>query len=141
VTGEKILIVDDEIHVIRSLAFVLGKAGYIVETAENGEEALTKVWEIQPDIIFLDIMMPRKNGYEVCQEIRNSPQLKDIYIIILSAKGWDIDRAKALSVGASEFISKPFSPLEVVTRVKTIVANLDQIRNKDRAYQTQEGEL
>jgi two-component system alkaline phosphatase synthesis response regulator PhoP len=141
VTSEKILIVDDEKHVIRSLAFVLGKAGYIVDTADNGEEAISKAREFRPDLMFLDIMMPMKNGYEVCQEIRNSPQLKDIYIVMLSAKGWDIDRAKALSVGANEFISKPFSPLDVVTRVKTIVANLAQTRNQDRVIQPQEGKL
>jgi DNA-binding response OmpR family regulator len=123
-SGEKILIVDDESHVIRSLSFVLTRAGYITETAENGEEALIKALKFQPAIMFLDVMMPKKNGYEVCQEIREIPILKDIYIIILSAKGWDIDRTKALGVGANEFMSKPFSPRDVVLKVDQICAGL-----------------
>jgi two-component system alkaline phosphatase synthesis response regulator PhoP len=84
----------------------------------DGEEALKKIAENKPDLIFLDIMMPKKNGYEVCETIRSVAELRDIYIIMLSAKGWDIDRAKATTVGANEFMSKPFSPLEVVARVR-----------------------
>jgi two-component system, OmpR family, alkaline phosphatase synthesis response regulator PhoP len=141
VSGEKILIVDDEKLVILSLAFVLGKEGYVLNTAENGEEAVKKAREFQPDVMFLDIMMPKKNGYEVCQEIRNNPDLKDLYIIMLSAKGWDIDRTKALEVGANEFISKPFSPLDVVTRVKAIMAKRVLEKNKGSAIRTQEGKI
>jgi two-component system alkaline phosphatase synthesis response regulator PhoP len=115
---KKILVVDDEQHLIRSLTFVLAKEGYEVSMAGDGEEALRKIAENKPDLIFLDIMMPRKNGYEVCETIRKFPELKDIYIIMLSAKGWDIDRIKATTVGANEFMSKPFSPLEVVSRVR-----------------------
>jgi two-component system, OmpR family, alkaline phosphatase synthesis response regulator PhoP len=116
--NKKILVVDDEPHLIRSLTFILAKEGYEISMASDGEEALKKIGENKPDLIFLDIMMPKKNGYEVCETIRNVPELKDIYIIMLSAKGWDIDRAKATNVGANEFMSKPFSPLEVVSRVR-----------------------
>jgi len=122
----KIMLVDDENLVIRSLSFVLGKEGYQIETAANGEEALVKARVFQPDIMFLDIMMPLKNGYEVCQEMRQDPLLKETYIIMLSAKGWDIDRAKALSVGANEFMSKPFSPREVVARTQQISQGLNR---------------
>lgn len=115
---KKILVVDDEPHLIRSLTFILAKEGYEVSMASDGEEALKRIGENRPDLIFLDIMMPKKNGYEVCETIRSVPDLKDIYIIMLSAKGWDIDRAKATNVGANEFMSKPFSPLEVVSRVR-----------------------
>jgi two-component system alkaline phosphatase synthesis response regulator PhoP len=125
-SGEKIMIVDDESHVIRSLSFVLGKEGYVVETADNGDDAIIKSLQFQPEIMFLDVMMPGKNGYEVCQEIRRSPLLKNIYIIILSAKGWDIDRAKALSVGANEFMSKPFSPRDVVSKINQICEGLSR---------------
>jgi DNA-binding response OmpR family regulator len=114
---KKILIVDDEPHLIRSLTFILAKEGYEVSMASDGEEALKKIGEIKPDLVFLDIMMPKKNGYEVCETIRSVADLKDIYIIMLSAKGWDIDRTKATHVGANEFMSKPFSPREVVARV------------------------
>jgi DNA-binding response OmpR family regulator len=116
-----VLIVDDEPHLIRSLAFVMSREGYQVITAADGEEALGKAVENKPDIIFLDIMMPKKNGYEVCEAIRQMPELKNTYIIMLSAKGREIDKEKALSSGANEFIGKPFSPLEVVSRVKSIV--------------------
>jgi len=122
----KIMLVDDENLVIRSLSFVLGKEGYQIETAANGEEALVKARVFQPDIMFLDIMMPLKNGYEVCQEMRQDPLLKETYIIMLSAKGWDIDRAKALSVGANEFMSKPFSPRELVARTQQISQGLNR---------------
>lgn len=115
---KRILVVDDEPHLIRSLTFILTREGYEIDMAGNGEEALEKIRLNKPDLIFLDIMMPKKNGYEVCETIRNDPELKDIYIIMLSAKGWDIDREKAMDTGANEFISKPFSPLEAVSRTK-----------------------
>jgi two-component system, OmpR family, alkaline phosphatase synthesis response regulator PhoP len=115
---KRILVVDDEPHLIRSLSFILAKEGYQVDMAVDGEEALKKVSENRPDMVFLDIMMPKKNGYEVCQTIRSIPELNDIYIIMLSAKGWEIDREQALRVGANEFMSKPFSPLEAVSRAR-----------------------
>ncbi len=117
-TNKKILVVDDEPHLIRSLTFILAKEGYQTTMAYDGEEALLKIGESLPDLIFLDIMMPKKNGYEVCEIIRKVLGLKNIYIIMLSAKGWDIDRAKAITVGANEFMSKPFSPLDIVSRVR-----------------------
>jgi DNA-binding response OmpR family regulator len=115
-----VLVVDDEPHLIRSLAFVMSREGYEVITAANGEEALEKAIEKKPGLIFLDIMMPKKNGYEVCEAIRQMPELKNTHIIMLSAKGRESDKDKALSVGADEFMSKPFSPLEVVSRVKKV---------------------
>jgi two-component system, OmpR family, alkaline phosphatase synthesis response regulator PhoP len=117
-SNKRILVVDDEPHLIRSLSFILAKEGYQVDMAGDGEEALKKVSENRPDMVFLDIMMPKKNGYEVCQTIRSIPELKEIYIIMLSAKGWEIDREQALKVGANEFMSKPFSPLEAVSRAR-----------------------
>jgi CheY-like chemotaxis protein len=114
----RILVVDDEPHLIRSLSFILNKAGYEISTAADGEEALRKLVEYKPELIFLDVMMPKKNGYEVCEAIRKMPEYKDVYIIILSAKGGDIDREKALSVGANEFMSKPFSPLDVLSKIR-----------------------
>ncbi|MBN1191518.1 MAG: response regulator [Dehalococcoidales bacterium] len=115
---KRVLIVDDEPHLIRSLSFLMSKEGYEVFVAADGEEALNEAIEKRPDLIFLDIMMPRKNGYEVCEAVRQIPELKNTRIIMLSAKGREIDKEKALNVGANDFISKPFSPLEVVSRVK-----------------------
>jgi DNA-binding response OmpR family regulator len=120
-SDKKILVVDDEPHLVRSLTFILEKAGYIVSSASNGEEALSKISQSKPNLIFLDVMMPKKNGYEVCEEIKKSPELKDIYCIILTAKGQETDREQGLKAGADEFITKPFSPLEIVARVKKIL--------------------
>ena len=124
-TNKKILVVDDEPHLIRSLTFVLAKEGYDLAVASDGEEALRKIVENKPDLMFLDIMMPKKNGYEVCEAIRGQESLKGIYIIMLSAKGWEIDRTKAANVGANEFMSKPFSPLEVVSRVRRALSAME----------------
>jgi len=118
---KRILVTDDEPHVIRSLTFVLGKEGFDVVTAQDGEEALRVAVEQKPDLMFLDIMMPKKNGYEVCEIIRKTPDLKSMYIIMLSAKGLAIDRSNAINAGANEFMSKPFSLLDAVARVKTIL--------------------
>jgi DNA-binding response OmpR family regulator len=132
-SNKRILVVDDEPHLIRSLSFILTKEGYEVITAENGEEAVQKAAENKPVLMFLDIMMPKKNGYEVCQMIRSMPDFKEMFIIILSAKGGDVDREKALSVGANEFMTKPFSPLEVVSKVKIFMEKLSQILIQERA--------
>ena len=117
----RILVVDDEPNILRTLTFVLEKEGYVVTSASDGEEAMAEVRCSKPDLMFLDVMMPKKNGYEVCQEIKGDPELRDIYIIMLTAKGQEADREKGLSIGADEFISKPFSPFAVVARVKAIL--------------------
>jgi len=120
--AKKILVADDEPHLVRSLVFVLEKAGFTVTTAANGEEALQKTRDFLPRLIFLDVMMPKKNGYEVCAEIKADPALNNIYIIILTAKGQEADRDEGVKAGADEFITKPFSPLQLVERVKTLLA-------------------
>lgn len=118
---KRILVVDDEANVVRSLSFVLTKNGYEVSSARDGEEALRKVREFRPQLIFLDIMMPRKNGFEVCQEIKKMPDTRDIPIVMLSAKGV-ADQDPVLNCGAYAYISKPFSPQEIVTRVNQILS-------------------
>ena len=118
---KKILVVDDEPFVIRSLTFVLKKEGYDVSSAADGEEAMAKVRESKPGLMFLDVMMPKKNGYEVCQEIKSDSGLSDIYVIMLTAKGQEADREKGLSLGADEFMTKPFSPARVVKRVRELM--------------------
>ncbi len=121
VNKKGILVVDDEPYVIRSLTFVLQKEGYDVSSAVNGEEAMAKVRESKPNLMFLDVMMPKKNGYEVCQEIKNDSGLSDIYIIMLTAKGQEADREKGLDLGANEFMTKPFSPARVIKRVRELM--------------------
>ena len=88
---QKILVVDDEPYILRSLTFVLTREGYDVASATNGEEAMSIVRESKPKVMFLDVMMPKMNGYEVCQEVKGDPSLSDIHIIMLTAKGQEAD--------------------------------------------------
>jgi DNA-binding response OmpR family regulator len=124
---KKILVVDDEPNVIRTLTFVLKKEGYDVSSAVDGEEALVKARESKPNLMFLDVMMPKKNGYEVCQELKSDVGTRDIHIIILSAKGQEADKEKALSAGANEFMTKPFSPVAIIGRVKELLSPINQV--------------
>jgi DNA-binding response OmpR family regulator len=120
-TNKKILIADDEPYILRSLSFVLKKEGFDVEIACNGEEALEKTQQFNPKILFLDVMMPIKDGYKVCKKLKSNPETKDIYIIMLTAKGQIIDKEKGLTIGADEYITKPFAPREIVDKVKKIM--------------------
>ena len=119
--NKKILIADDEPYILRSLSFVLKKEGFDIEPACNGEEALEKAQQFNPKILFLDVMMPKKDGYEVCIKLKSNPETKNIYIIMLTAKGQIIDKEKGLITGADEYITKPFSPREIVNKVKKII--------------------
>lgn len=120
--ASKILIVDDEPNIVLSLEFLMKKAGYEVRTAADGEAALEAIAAACPDLILLDVMMPRKNGYEVCQAIRENPTWKAIRVIMLTAKGRDVEREKGLALGADDYITKPFSTQEVVERVQDMLA-------------------
>ena len=117
-----ILVIDDEPYILRSLSYLLQREGYRVETATNGEEGLRRVRSLQPPLVFLDIMMPQMNGYEVCEQVKQDPSLEGTYVIMLSAKGQQIDRERGLLGGADEYMTKPFSPREVAQRVRTILA-------------------
>ena len=121
VENQKIMVVDDDPNLTRSVTFILQKEGYQVDVATNGEEAMAKIRQSKPRMIFLDVMMPKKNGYEVCQEIKGDAELSDIYIVMLTAKGQERDKEKGLEMGADEFISKPFSPKAIVERTKEIL--------------------
>jgi DNA-binding response OmpR family regulator len=99
---------------------VLEREGYDVQIASDGVEGLAKARAIKPDLVFTDLVMPVKNGYEVCQEIRADNQLKDIILIILTARGQDADVEKGMAAGADDYVMKPFDPPRVVERVKEI---------------------
>lgn len=110
----EILVVDDEPYILRPLSYLLEKSGYSVDTAKDGEEALQKVYQQQPKLIFLDIMMPKKDGYEVCSELRQNDEFQDVYIVILSAKGQSSDKELGLQKGANEYMAKPYSSREII---------------------------
>ncbi len=113
-----VLIVDDEPHILRSLGFVLKRAGLDVLEARSGGEALELARGRRPDVVFLDIMMPELDGYEVCRRIKASEELASTYVIMLTAKGEEADRQMGMSVGADDYMTKPFSPSRAVERVK-----------------------
>ncbi|MCC6135700.1 MAG: response regulator [Candidatus Contendobacter sp.] len=119
--ANKILVVDDEPNIVLSLEFLMKQAGFQVRTASDGEAALTAVASEPPDLVLLDVMMPRKNGYEVCQAIRANPDWKEVRIIMLTAKGREVEREKGLALGADDYITKPFSTQEVVERVRELL--------------------
>ena len=112
-----IVIIDDEPFALRAMSYLLTREGYEVVTASNGEEGLQRVQELRPPLVFLDIMMPRLDGYEVCRRIRGDASLNGTYIIMLSAKGQQVDRERGLAEGANEYMTKPFSPREIVKRL------------------------
>ena len=122
-TAITILVVDDEPYVLRALSYLLKREGYTVETASDGAEGLARVQALRPQVVFLDIMMPVLNGYDVCQRIREDPALAKVYVIMLSAKGQQIDRERGLLGGADEYMTKPFSPREIAQRLRTLIAN------------------
>ena len=116
---QKILVVDDEQSIVTLLKYNLETAGYIVEVAYDGEEALKKVETEQPELIVLDVMLPKKDGIEVCKTIRSDKNL--VPILMLTAKDDEFDRVLGLELGADDYMTKPFSPREVVARVKAIL--------------------
>ncbi len=115
---EKILVVDDEKPIVEILKYNLEKEGYRVVTAFDGEEALKMVETAAPDLIVLDIMLPKKDGFAVCREIRS---LQDVPIIMLTAKEMEMDKVLGLELGADDYVTKPFSAREVTARVKAIL--------------------
>lgn len=121
--SKRILVVDDEPNIVLSLEFLMEKQGYEVRSAYDGEQALEAISEAPPDLVLLDINMPKVNGYEVCAAIRADPKLKDVRILILTAKGRDVEREKGLAMGADEYVTKPFSTLEVVEKVHELLEN------------------
>ena len=118
---KKILIADDNEHIRESLASILEDEGYATWTAKDGAEALRKVKEIAPDILILDVTMPEMSGYEVCRTIKSDPDLKKTFVLMLSAKGQATEQARGKEVGADEYFVKPFSPIEIVTRIRNVL--------------------
>ncbi len=119
---KRILIVDDEPNILLSLEFLMKRAGYDVKTAGDGDAALEALEGELPDLILLDVNMPKRNGFEVCQLIRANPEWQDVRIIMLTAKGRDVEREKGLSLGADGYITKPFATKEVVDTVQNLLA-------------------
>lgn len=119
--AKSVLVVEDEPNIVLSLEYVIKKAGYEVRVARDGEEALKAVEEAAPDLILLDVMIPKRDGYDVCQTIRANPAWKDVNIIMLTARGREVEREKGLALGADAYITKPFSTRELTDRLKRVL--------------------
>ncbi|MBF0108463.1 MAG: response regulator [Magnetococcales bacterium] len=121
----EILIVDDAPNIVLSLEFLMKKEGFSVRSVADGEEALAAVAARKPDLILLDVMMPKRNGFEVCETIRANPLWNDVRIIMLTAKGREVEQEKGLALGADDYVTKPFATRELVAKVKEML-RLDQ---------------
>ncbi len=117
-SNELVLVVDDEKTLVKALSFNLEKEGFRVEQAYDGEEALQKVFDLKPDIVVLDLMLPEVDGFEVCRRIRKK---LDVPIIMLTARSEDIDKVLGLELGADDYLTKPFNSRELVARIKAIM--------------------
>ena len=119
---KKVLIADDDQNIVISIEFLMKREGFQVLIANDGEDALAKVISERPDLVLLDVMMPKKNGYEVCQSIKSDPALASTKVLMLTAKGRDTEVAKGLAIGADDYMTKPFSTRELVARAKDLLA-------------------
>ena len=120
--SQRILIVDDEPNIVISLEYLMKKEGFQIAVATDGEAALQQAAEFLPDLILLDVMMPKKSGFEVCQALRADPALAAIKVVMLTARGRETEVAKGLALGADAYITKPFSTKDLVARIKSLLA-------------------
>jgi len=120
--AQKILIVDDEPNIAASLEFLLQRGGYEVRVAHNGEEALAQAESFRPELVLLDVMMPKLNGYEVCQRLRQAENGNGVKIVMLTARGREVDVEKGRALGADLYVTKPFSTRELVAQVRELLA-------------------
>jgi DNA-binding response OmpR family regulator len=119
--SKKVLIADDEPNIVISLEFLLQREGFAVLVAVDGEEALARARAERPDLVLLDVMMPKMNGFDVCQALRADPELASMRILMLTAKGRDTEVSKGLGLGADAYVTKPFSTKELVAQVRSLL--------------------
>ena len=129
--NEKILVVDDEEHISELISYNLISNGYKVITANNGIDAIKLAIEEKPSVILLDLMIPGKDGYDVCKEIRNYKEIRNTPIIMLTAKSEEVDKILGLELGADDYITKPFSVRELLARVKAVLRRFSIIQEDD----------
>jgi len=123
-TGERVLVVDDEADIVALVAYHLVKAGYRVSTASSGPDAIAAARQERPALVVLDLMLPGASGYDVLEQLRNQPATRDIAVLMLTARREEQDRIRGLSLGADDYLTKPFSPQELVLRVGAILRRM-----------------
>jgi DNA-binding response OmpR family regulator len=120
--AKRVLIVDDEPNIVISLEFLIEQAGYEVAVARTGDEALAQIEGFLPDLVLLDVMLPGIDGFEVCQQVRETPAWAHIKIIMLTAKGREVEVAKGMALGANAYVTKPFSTKALLAEVSQQLA-------------------
>lgn len=125
--AQKVLIVDDETNIVISLEFLIAQSGYDLRIAHNGQEALELVGAFEPDLILLDVMMPHINGFEVCRRVRENPAWQHTKIIMLTAKGREVEVTKGLALGADAYVTKPFSTKALLAQVRDILGDNESL--------------
>lgn len=128
----KILVVDDEPDIVELVTYNLRKEGFEVHTAFDGEEALGKIGKEKYGLIILDLMLPGVQGMEICRVLRNNPDTRNVPIIMLTAKGEEIDKILGLEMGADDYMTKPFSPRELLARIKTVMRRTTENRAEEK---------
>ena len=119
--AKRVLVVDDEPNIVMSLRFLMEREGFQVEVAATGQAAVAALDRQPADLVLLDVMMPELDGFEVCQRIRAQPAWRDTKIVMLTAKGRDVERDKGMALGADAYVTKPFSTRDLVARVKQML--------------------
>jgi DNA-binding response OmpR family regulator len=138
-SSQRVLIVDDEADTVELIEFNLKNSGYQTATASGGAEALRKVRSMNPDLIILDLMLPEIDGLQVCKLLRNDPATANIPVLMLTAKATEVDRVLGLELGARDYVTKPFSPRELILRVRNLLAAEDGEHDKPQTFRL--GEL
>lgn len=129
VKPKQILIADDEPDILEIVSYNLGKEGYEVYTAKDGNEAIERAKQLHPDLIILDVMMPKKTGVEVCQILRSQPMFQDTLIIFLTAMSDEASQIKGLETGADDYVNKPISPKVLISRVNALFRRMNKDEN------------
>jgi len=124
--SRRILIVDDEPSIVTLLEFLMRGSNYEVRVARDGEEALRGAESFRPDLVLLDVMMPQRSGFEVCQKIRENPAFRGVKIVMLTAKGRDLEKHRGLDLGANAYVTKPFSTKELMSTVRGLLHTADE---------------
>jgi two-component system alkaline phosphatase synthesis response regulator PhoP len=137
-TPIKILIADDEPDIVEIISFHLEKAGYQIETAKDGSEAIEKAKSFKPDCILLDIMMPKRNGFEVCEYLRSNKDFDKTLIVLLTALNDEASHIKGLELGGDDFVNKPISPKVLVSRISALFRRIQPANNESKIIQVKD---
>jgi CheY-like chemotaxis protein len=121
----RILVAEDERDIRELIVFTLSYGGFEVHEASNGQEAVSRAPTVRPDLILMDVRMPKMTGYEACEQLKAMPDMKDVPIVFLSAKGQESEITKGLKLGAEAYILKPFAPDDLIRQIKEIMANIE----------------